>query len=529
MPSILPAIDSPSQVVVALSTHITISDFATFYPHTSPNSFQPAYASLADGSLVAPPFHHDLAVNNALLLITGCLLSIFLRNASKAAIYLWRGKIKKKGLLYTLFLSQLLGPIAIIPIILAQFNTSVNCAVILRIFFLTSGASLSLLVTGIFGVKSYRCLDNNRLVSAVLVTLRVAGSAVLIFNVIRIHTFRSLSGRCYTSSTALSSVFVILLLIESLFNCACFLYAVQKSHGPVAVRGRISVRLSLDDVTPRQPTEPRKEGAESVRNRNRRGWSDLRLHTNHGPTSSQISPSSPESSIASTPHDGFQGVHSLINAETAQSSKRPIPSPSTMHSLRPAPRSWTAKMPATMDGSHFPESVAAPIKLPTFPAQSPISRFTRYVPRMSLFREVMRDELCYSAITSAFTIVSATMTLVGVKSAGGIDATAWVALDWALISLLVTHSFGRAIRRHENESLLLHPSARYHDLHTDRTTAELLGDVPQPVRTPGMLSRARGRRSVAHHDVDSGAAPLSCPYVVCSPDRPTLRMEIYIP
>lgn len=69
------------------------------------------------------------------------------------------------------------------------------------------------------------------------------------------------------------------------------------------------------------------------------------------------------------------------------------------------------------------------------------------------------------------------------------------------------HSFGRAIRRHENESLLRHPSARYHDLHTDRTTAELLGDVPQPMRIPRMLSRARGRRSVARYDLDGGASP----------------------
>lgn len=68
------------------------------------------------------------------------------------------------------------------------------------------------------------------------------------------------------------------------------------------------------------------------------------------------------------------------------------------------------------------------------------------------------------------------------------------------------HSFGRAIRRHEDESLLLHPSARYHDLYTDPTTAELLEDVPQPVRIPGKLSRARVRRSVAH-DLDGGALP----------------------
>lgn len=119
----------PSTVVVQLTTLLTISDFPAFYPASSPDSFQPIYLALADGSLVAPPLRDDLTVNNIFLLIAGCLLSIFLRNVCKAAIYIWRGRVKKKALLYTLFLSQLLGPIAVIPIIVAPFSWSANCAV----------------------------------------------------------------------------------------------------------------------------------------------------------------------------------------------------------------------------------------------------------------------------------------------------------------------------------------------------------------------------------------------------------------
>lgn len=51
-------------------------------------------------------------------------------------------------------------------------------------------------VTGIFGIKAYRCLDNNRLVSGILVALRTTGSVVLVLDVIHIHTLRSLSGKC---------------------------------------------------------------------------------------------------------------------------------------------------------------------------------------------------------------------------------------------------------------------------------------------------------------------------------------------
>ncbi|KAI9572832.1 hypothetical protein HD554DRAFT_1374334 [Boletus coccyginus] len=497
MPLVPPAItprarpSQPSPVVVHLSTALTISDFPAFYPDADPDAFRPIYYALPDGSLLAPPLRRDLTTNSVLLLITGCLLSVFLRNLGMAAIYLCRGKIKKKGLLYTIFLSQLLGPIAIIPIIVAQFTTSANCAVILRITFLACGLSLSLLVTGVFGVKAYRCLDNNRLVSTALVALRTAGTVVLILDMIDIHTLRTLSGH--------------LLVFPLHSSCSCLPSSCSFPHASSMQCGnhmgrwrsvvRISVPLSLDEVTDSLPTT---EGADSVRNR--RGW----LHTDHFSTSPKTPPLSRQPSIPSTPRDESQGTHTFHTETTTRNSERPAPIPSTTHTHTPAPRSWTVRMPTPTDSLHPPARVATP---PTFSTRSPISRFPRYIPRMSLFREVMRDELCYTAITAAFTVVSATMTLVGVKSANGIDATIWVTFDWAVISLLVMHSFGRAIRRHEDESLLLHPSARYHDLHTDRTTAELLGDVPKPVRIPGVLSRARAHRSAARYDLDGGASP----------------------
>lgn len=131
-PAITPrAQPSPTvtQVVVDLTTQVIIPDFSRFYASTSPDSFQPIYHTFGDGSLVAPPLLDDLRINNIFLIITGCLLAIFLRNVFMSANYLWRGKVKKKGLFYFLFLSQLLGPIAIIPIIVAQFDRSADCAV----------------------------------------------------------------------------------------------------------------------------------------------------------------------------------------------------------------------------------------------------------------------------------------------------------------------------------------------------------------------------------------------------------------
>lgn len=127
----------PTQLVVDLTTLLTISDFPSFYPGTPSDSFHPIYYALPDGSLVASPFHNDLTTNNVCLIITGFLLSVFLRNVCKATTYLWRGRIKKKALLYTLFLSQLLGPIAIIPLIVTQFSTYTNCNVYVSRYFPT--------------------------------------------------------------------------------------------------------------------------------------------------------------------------------------------------------------------------------------------------------------------------------------------------------------------------------------------------------------------------------------------------------
>ena len=179
-------------------------------------------------------------------------------------------------------------------------------------------------------------------------------------------------------------------------------------------------------------------------------------------------------------------IHNVsASAETDQNSKSFIPFPSTLHPH--TPRSCIVRMPTITDDPRLPPRVATPFTRSTSPVHSSTSHFTRYIPRMSLFREVMRDEvyqsrslwtysdlsmpsqLCYTAVITAFTVVSVAMTLVGVKSAGGINTDIWVTFDctcivtvnrrWltldsvgALISLLVMHSFGRVLQRHENES-----------------------------------------------------------------------------
>lgn len=132
MPVITPRAEPTSQasgVVIELSTLVTIPNFSRFYPGIPAESFQPFYYALDDGSLVAPPLVDDFRLDGLVLIITGCLLTVFLRNIWEAATYIWRGKVKKKGLLYAVLVSQLFGPVAFIPTITAQFSRSASCAV----------------------------------------------------------------------------------------------------------------------------------------------------------------------------------------------------------------------------------------------------------------------------------------------------------------------------------------------------------------------------------------------------------------
>jgi len=93
------------------------------------------------------------------------------------------------------------------------------------------------------------------------------------------------------------------------------------------------------------------------------------------------------------------------------------------------------------------------------PAPSSHSRLSRYMPRMELFRDVMRDELCYTTFITASCVVVAVLALIGVNFRNGLTVSKWLSLNWAVISVLAIHSFGRVIRRHERDAILQEPQS----------------------------------------------------------------------
>lgn len=117
----------PNTLVVKLSTTLIIPDYSRFFAPTDIQTFLPTYTALADGSLLTPPFNRDIADSNLSLLVTGALAIVFARNIIVSGDYVRRGKVKKRFLFYVLFLSQILSPIAFVPVILSYFSQTLHC------------------------------------------------------------------------------------------------------------------------------------------------------------------------------------------------------------------------------------------------------------------------------------------------------------------------------------------------------------------------------------------------------------------
>lgn len=130
-PRITPAPTScpPNILVVQLSTALVIPDYNTFYSPTPIQSFTPTYTALPDGSLLTPAFLHDQLDANLSLFITGVLAMLFVRNILLSGDYLRRNTVKKKKLFYALFFSQILAPVAFVPVVLSYFSQRMSCTV----------------------------------------------------------------------------------------------------------------------------------------------------------------------------------------------------------------------------------------------------------------------------------------------------------------------------------------------------------------------------------------------------------------
>ncbi|KAF8898592.1 hypothetical protein BD779DRAFT_1666412 [Infundibulicybe gibba] len=362
---------------------------------------------------------------------------LFVRNIVVSGDYLRRGRVKKKVLFYVLFISQMLAPIGLIPVIMSYFTTYMDCTVVIMLSCVSAAVSLALLIIGILGVKAYKCLNNSRIVLIMLVLFQCGSTAAVILDLYTMRGGRRLSGSCIrVSDLRFTRVYVMVQLAESLFICGCFMYACWRSRGSSSSRGRISVRLSMDDVVDGRSFE----AIEPLPAR--RGWWD------YVPNAEQ--PAQPKSEMRVTKPQGVrQKFLSIFKSNPPNWAEMPMPPQPSRPPNGQAAESFFGRGHEN-NGGGVPPGFSSP-------APSVLS-LGRLFTRMELFREVMRDELFYMTFITASCVVVAVLAAIGVNLQNDLTVTGWIASNWAIISLLAIHSFGRVVRRHERDALLQHPS-----------------------------------------------------------------------
>ncbi|KAF7320250.1 hypothetical protein MKEN_00809600 [Mycena kentingensis (nom. inval.)] len=418
-PRITPSPAGPvEQVVVELTTTVLIPDYARFY--SSPlEQFEPSYINLPDGSLASDAFIEDLRRSYTSLLVVALLASVFLRNLVVCVDYfhrLPRANMKRRLLFFMLLASQVLS-LGLAPFIASYFNSSLDCTAVVGVADGTTGFALALLMSGILGLKAYRCLDSSRCILLVLIALFAASTSFLVLHLSSISGMRRLSGGCSSRSNnpQFIRIYVLIQLLHSFFLCCCFFYAVWKSRASPAVRGRLSVRVSLDDFSELKFDKPTSQN----------WWNQLLGRGNNT---------------------------SVLDIPTLAPSDAPPPTVGSKESGASRAR----RNPFWRHNVSDPIMEEPLVENETPRPRSRPSSILRLIPRMELFHTAMKDELLYTTTIMVTTVVLAVLVVLGVNIENRLDLPSWLSVNEAIISVLIIHSFGRVVQRHEREALLHH-------------------------------------------------------------------------
>lgn len=424
-----------SLVVASYSTFVSIAPIGSYAP----------YSALPDGSLVTPALTEAIRSSNGMLFGLGAGLAFFIRNILVSFDYIRRGRIKHRYLFYALLLSQLLGPVGVVPITVAFFRPSdctiVNCIASIAVF-----SSESLLISGILGVKAYRCLSDSLVVLLVIAAFQVSIIACALLDLISFQGMKDFTGSCTLNGhTSYIQIVFALFCAECIFLFVCFFFAIWKSSRTSAASGRLSIHIhSVGTEVPGQ----------SAASNDRRGWWD------YVPDVHKTKRSSPP-----------DGVNSQVAPRRWQmpwfKSREPNKQeevPAYAYQRKPSlPGPYPLKHPGFPSGGlrrnapvHYD-----PDRGPPSASSPPMSteRLEKSIPRMELFKEAMRNELFHTAFIAGSCGVAAVLSSVGVNLGLVLGPGGWIGVNWLIISFLVIHSFGRVVRRHEREALLQHPSA----------------------------------------------------------------------
>ncbi|KZT06840.1 uncharacterized protein LAESUDRAFT_139295 [Laetiporus sulphureus 93-53] len=460
------ALPEPSANAVYINLHadLVVSPYSR-YCDAPMASFTPSYVPLNDGSLVTETYIAGLKVHKAWMLVAGALCAYFLRNTLTALSFLRRSRVKDKTLFYLLLASQFLGLMGAMAATIGDFDQSLDCTVIGAAKKIFMKVSCDIMITGILGIKAYRCLSNCRLILAFLSAVVVVMIALLVLEIMHYEGYRSVYGDCSGPHySRWLSAMVMVVFAETAMICCCFLWAIWKSHRTQA-EARLSVNVS-EEAFCRPDTNDEKRSGDGINSR--RGWWDY-VPEAHMPSGNG------KSTFGGIAQIIYSALRRLCGSDDYPPSiayqrksslpgEFPIPHPARS-SFR---RGWYLGFGRSRRYD-IPDSMLEP---PPTTAWT-IRRWIRGFSGVAMFRQMLRNELLYTTFFTAIFLAVAVIMLVGVSRRMLLGPEGWIVLDWFIVSAFTMHSFRRVVRRHEVEAILQHPAAWERMLRTETDCAEI--------------------------------------------------------
>lgn len=199
-------------------------------------------------------------------------------------------------------------------------------------------------------------------------------SGLMIYASRAILSFFNSQSRC-SSVAVVSRIELSLFCQRQVFAILCLvLFVCWKSRKSPTARGRISIELSMDDLPIEFPADPVDKPAQV-----RRGWWD------YVPEPQEVPP------IVDTKENPAEAVNEK-NSGTVKGFFRRVKSPAS-----------TQKSKVVANGPRNKTQQAPVPAIRNSLAPSSMSRLSRLIPRMELFRQVMKDEVNFHVLPALFT------------------------------------------------------------------------------------------------------------------------------
>lgn len=454
-----------ADVVIRLQADVSISHYRDYYDGPV-ESFQPKYYALDDGTLLSDRYVRGQRLARVWLCIAGALCIFFLRNTWLALSYIRRSRVKDKTLFYLLLLSQVLGLLAAITTTVGDLDMSANCNTVGAAKKVFSKFSCDTMITGILGMKAYRCLSNSRIILAFLISVAAVMVVLLGLELSTFEGSRTIYGNCaHIENTRMLFAIIITVYVETAILCGCFLLAIWRTYRTQNV-ARVTIRTPEENNTRTWEILTKEDDGLN----SRRGWWDY----------------VPEVQSYPAEHTTLPGIIKRLGERLHRAWSREEYPPSIAYQRKPSlpgelPIPQPPRPHVQMVNGRYPSqpSRTNSQKHPGACRCRPMSRslgslrsWIMHFSRLEL-RKMLRNELLYTTLLAVLFLTVALLMLIGAHKQILLGVEGWIILDWIFVTLFTMHSFERVVHRHELEAVLQHPAAWDRILHSETDHAKV--------------------------------------------------------